>query len=29
VIFYLLEEPVPTLADPIPEDDPLPAAPAF
>ena len=26
VIFHLLEEPVPTLADPFPEDDPLPGA---
>ncbi len=25
-IFHLLEEPVPTLADPFPEDDPLPGA---
>jgi hypothetical protein len=26
VIFHLLDEPVPTLADPFPEDDPLPGA---
>ncbi len=26
VIFHLLEEPVPTLADPFPEQDPLPGA---
>ena len=26
VIFHLLEEPVPTLADPFPQDDPLPGA---
>src|SRR6202035_2333428 len=26
VIFHLLEEPAPTLADPFPEDDPLPGA---
>jgi hypothetical protein len=26
VIFHLLEEPVPALADPFPEDDPLPGA---
>ncbi len=25
-IFYLLDEPVPTLADPFPKDDPLPGA---
>ena len=25
-VFHLLEEPVPTLADPFPEDDPLPGA---
>jgi hypothetical protein len=25
-IFHLLDEPVPTLADPFPEDDPLPGA---
>jgi hypothetical protein len=26
VVFHLLEEPVPTLADPFPPDDPLPGA---